>query len=143
MDRDSTTATARAVRETPGPDVRRRVARTDVLLAEPRLAKAAGRLGHELVKSVVNQAQERARNGEIPPEAVADAAVAALPGTAAGLRPVVNATGVLLHTNLGRATLSGAAREALAAACGSTDVELDLATGARARRGASAVAALR
>lgn len=123
-------------------DGRRRIARTDVLLAEPRLAEAAGRLGRGVVKAAVVAAQRRARAGEIPPGAVADAAVAALPVTASGLRPVINATGVLLHTNLGRAPLSGAAREAVALASGATDVELDLATGRRARRGLSALAAL-
>jgi L-seryl-tRNA(Ser) seleniumtransferase len=128
--------------ETPAADARRRLARTDVVLADPRLAGAARRLGRALVKSVVARTQERARAGEIPPESVADAAAEALPETAGGLRPVVNATGVLLHTNLGRAPLSAAAGEAMAAACGPTDVELDLATGARSRRGASAVAAL-
>ncbi|GLZ12978.1 L-seryl-tRNA(Sec) selenium transferase [Actinomadura sp. NBRC 104425] len=120
----------------------RRIPRTDALLAEPRLAAAARRLGRDLVKSVIVTAQDRARRGQIAPESVADAAVAALPDTAGGLRPVVNATGVLLHTNLGRAPLSRAAREAVLAACGATDVELDLATGARSRRGRSAVAAL-
>ncbi|GAA4146271.1 L-seryl-tRNA(Sec) selenium transferase [Actinomadura keratinilytica] len=120
----------------------RRIPRTDALLAEPRLAAAARRLGRDLVKSVIVTAQDRARRGQIAPESVADAAVAALPATAGGLRPVINATGVLLHTNLGRAPLSRAAREAVLAACGATDVELDLATGARSRRGRSAVAAL-
>jgi L-seryl-tRNA(Ser) seleniumtransferase len=55
---------------------------------------------------------------------------------------VVNATGVLLHTNLGRAPLSAAARTAVLAASGTTDVELDLASGARAKRGRSALDAL-
>jgi L-seryl-tRNA(Ser) seleniumtransferase len=123
-------------------DIRRQVARTDTVLADPRLAGAVERLGRGVVKSVVNAAQERARAGEIPPGAVADAAAAALPETASGLRPVVNATGVLLHTNLGRAPLSAAARDALLAACGTTDVELDLATGSRAGRGRSVLAAL-
>ncbi|QKG21420.1 L-seryl-tRNA(Sec) selenium transferase [Actinomadura verrucosospora] len=94
------------------------------------------------MKAAVVAAQRRARAGEIPAGAVADAAAGALPGTAAGLRPVLNATGVLLHTNLGRAPLSAAAREAMLVASGATDVELDLATGARARRGRSALAAL-
>ena len=49
--------------------------------------------------------------------------------------PVINATGVLLHTNLGRAPLSGAARDAVAAAAGCTDLEFDLAAGVRGRRG--------
>ncbi|TDD96469.1 L-seryl-tRNA(Sec) selenium transferase [Actinomadura rubrisoli] len=123
-------------------DARRRIARTDVLMADPRLAEAAGRLGRGLVKAAVVAAQGRARAGEIPPGAVADAAVGALPDTASGLRPVVNATGVLLHTNLGRAPLSAAAREAVRVASGATDVELDLESGARARRGRSVLAAL-
>ncbi|WP_173095691.1 L-seryl-tRNA(Sec) selenium transferase [Actinomadura verrucosospora] len=125
-----------------GPDGRRRIPRTDALLADPRLAEAAARLGRGVVKAAVVAAQRRARAGEIPAGAVADAAAGALPGTAAGLRPVLNATGVLLHTNLGRAPLSAAAREAMLVASGATDVELDLATGARARRGRSALAAL-
>ncbi|MFG2019061.1 L-seryl-tRNA(Sec) selenium transferase [Actinomadura geliboluensis] len=125
-----------------GEDGRRRIARTDVLLADPRLAAAAGRLGRGVVKAAVTGAQRRARAGEIPPDAVADAAVGALPPTASGLRPVINATGVLLHTNLGRAPLSDAAREAVAVASGATDVELDLETGRRARRGRSVLAAL-
>lgn len=138
MDRETTTTTA----EGAGRDPRRRLPRTDAVLADPRLAGAAVRLGRSLVKSAVTGALERAREGEIPPEAVADTAAAALPETAGGLRPVLNATGVLLHTNLGRAPLSEAAREAIGAACGPTDVELDLATGVRSRRGASVLAAL-
>ena len=66
----------------------------------------------------------------------------ALPAKAASTRPVINATGVVLHTNLGRAPLSHAAVEALVDAAGATDVEFDLVTGARARRGRGAVAAL-
>ncbi|NDU76509.1 L-seryl-tRNA(Sec) selenium transferase [Actinomadura sp. DSM 109109] len=126
-----------------GEDERRRIARTDVLLAEPRLAGAVGRLGRGVVKAAVVAAQRRARDGEIAPEAVADAAVAALPPSASGLRPVINATGVLLHTNLGRAPLSAAAREAVVIASGAADVELDLETGRRAGRGRSVLAALR
>jgi L-seryl-tRNA(Ser) seleniumtransferase len=95
------------------------------------------------VKAAVRQAQERARAGRIAPEEVADAAAALLPRTVGGLRPVINATGVLLHTNLGRAPLSAAARQAVQDAAGPTDVELDLCTGVRARRGRTALRALR
>jgi L-seryl-tRNA(Ser) seleniumtransferase len=123
-------------------DPRRRVPRTDVVLADPRLRAAADRLGRAIVKAAVASAQDEARRGQIPPGEVADAALAALPDHAAGLRPVVNATGVLLHTNLGRAPLSPAAREAMAAAAGCADVEYDLATGRRGPRGAGALAAL-
>ncbi|MFC4036626.1 L-seryl-tRNA(Sec) selenium transferase [Streptomyces polygonati] len=123
-------------------DTRRHVPRTDAVLADPRLAAAVDRLGRGVVKSVLAGVQERARAGELSPSDVAEETVAALPATASALRPVINATGVLLHTNLGRAPLSAAAREALLAASGTTDVELDLATGARARRGRSAIEAL-
>ena len=123
-------------------DPRRRVPRTDVLLADPRLAEAQRILGRELVKTVVAQAQERARTGEIEPEQVADDAVAALPAGASSLRPVINATGVVVHTNLGRAPLSRAAMDAMTTASGATDVEFDLTTGRRAQRGRGALAAL-
>ncbi|WP_112471112.1 L-seryl-tRNA(Sec) selenium transferase [Streptomyces triticisoli] len=124
-------------------DARRRIPRTDAVLRDPRLVDAAGRLGPGPVKAAVRQAQERARHGALAPEEVADTAVALLPRAAGGLRPVINATGVLLHTNLGRASLSAAARQAVLDAAGPTDVELDLRTGARARRGRTALEALR
>ena len=48
---------------------------------------------------------------------------------------MLNATGVVVHTNLGRAPLAPAAREAVArAAEGYANLELDLATGARGSR---------
>lgn len=123
-------------------DPRRRVPGTDTLLADPRLVAAQRVLGRDLVKSVITAAQQRARAGEIAPEQVAEHAVAALPATASSLRPVINATGVVVHTNLGRAPLSRAALDAVVAAGGATDVEFDLATGRRARRGRGALAAL-
>ncbi|WBB50792.1 L-seryl-tRNA(Sec) selenium transferase [Verrucosispora sp. WMMA2044] len=123
-----------------GADPRRRVPRTDVLLAEPALVAAAVAVGRDRVRSAVRQAQERARRGEIDPTGVRDAALAALPPPVP--RVVLNATGVVLHTNLGRAALSEAALAAVTAAAGYTDVELDLGTGRRARRGRDAVDAL-
>jgi L-seryl-tRNA(Ser) seleniumtransferase len=50
------------------------------------------------------------------------------------LTEVINATGVILHTNLGRAPLSPAARRALLDAAGATPLEFDLARGTRGRR---------
>ncbi|GLZ61019.1 L-seryl-tRNA(Sec) selenium transferase [Micromonospora sp. NBRC 107095] len=121
-------------------DPRRRVPRTDTLLADPVLAAATVTLGRERVKAIVSRAQDRARRGELHPDEVRDAAVVALPTP--GPRVVLNATGVVLHTNLGRAPLSSAAVAAVVAAAGHTDVELDLATGRRARRGRGALDAL-
>lgn len=112
------------------------------MLADPRLVAAARRLGRTVVKDAVAEAQLRVRQGALEPGEVADAAVAALPPYAASLRPVINMTGVLVHTNLGRAPLSPAAMEAAVAAAGYTDVEFDLATGVRARRGRGVTDAL-
>jgi L-seryl-tRNA(Ser) seleniumtransferase len=122
-------------------DPRRSIPRTDELLREPRLAAATHAHGAAAVKDAVRAAQQRAREGRIGPDDVADAAVAAL-ASPSGRRAVINATGVLVHTNLGRAPLSAAARAAGAAAAGVTDVELELATGRRAERGRGARAAL-
>ena len=128
----------------PGPAVLRQIPRTDQVLADPRMRAAEGRVGRDLVKAAITRAQDRARNGEITPDRVADAAAAELPATAASLTPVINATGVLVHTNLGRAPLSRAAADALLAAAGTCDLEFDLETGARARqRGRGVIEALR
>ena len=112
------------------------------MLEDPRLQAATDRLGRDLVKQVVVAAQARARAGEVAPDEVADAAVAALPPSASSARPVLNATGVVLHTNLGRAPLSPAAVEAVLASAAYADVEYDLQTGRRAPRGRGALAAL-
>jgi L-seryl-tRNA(Ser) seleniumtransferase len=123
-------------------DQRRSTPRTDAVLADPRIREASRRVGERLVKRAVREALERCRVGDISPAEVADAAVELVPVSATSMRPVVNATGVVVHTNLGRAPLSEAAVEAMTIAAGSTDVELDLGTGRRGRRGRSATAAL-
>lgn len=133
--------------EDPGPDrvkdPRRRIPRTDTLLALPAVTAAANSLSERVVRGIVHAAQERARAGHISPEQVEAEVLAAVDARAASsLRPVLNATGVIVHTNLGRAPMSAAARQALIDASGYTDVEFDLPTGARGRRGAGARAAL-
>src|ERR1051325_8425921 len=51
---------------------------------------------------------------------------------------IINATGVILHTNLGRAPLSEAAKQALAGAAAYCKLEFDLNSGGRGRRAARA-----
>ena len=124
------------------PDPRRRTPRTDVVLDDPRLLEAADRLGRPFVKDAVTGALQRVRDGDLTADAVVDHVVAGLPQAASLLRRVINATGVVVHTNLGRAPLSTAAVDALVTAAGHTDVELDLLTGRRGLRGRGALTAL-
>ncbi len=124
-------------------DPRRAVPQTDSVLADPRLASAQLRLGRARVRDAVHASQGRVRTGSLPPEHLIDDVLRDLPSRATSLTPVVNATGTVLHTNLGRAALSDAAREALIAASGYVDVEYDLVEGRRAARGRGTLAALR
>lgn len=124
-------------------DPRRAIPRTDALLLLPPVRAARERLGEHVVRGVVRDAQDRARRGDLAPELVESAVLevlSELPPTS--LRPVLNATGVVVHTNLGRAPLSAGAVDALVAASGYVDVELDLVSGARSQRGVAARAAL-
>ena len=123
-------------------DPRRRVPRTDALLADPRLVAATGRLGRLPVRTTVQLVQQQVRDGLLAPEDAPDAIVRRLPEHATTLSRVINATGVVLHTNLGRAPLSAAAITAMAEAAGYVDVEFDLTTGRRARRGRGTIEAL-
>ncbi len=132
------------------PDPRRALPKVDLLLAHPELAGRVRRLGREPVLGVVRRVLESSRRdlaagGQVPELAELAAQVAGELDAAAGrrTRAVLNATGVVLHTNLGRAPLSEAARVAVMEAAGYATVEYDLAAGRRGRRGAAAEALLR
>jgi len=111
----------------------------DRILREPAARELAARAGREVAVAAVRRGlDERRRAGEVngDRETVAAAiAEEALAREAPHLRPVLNATGVIVHTNLGRAPL---AAEALAAAVtvagGYANLELDLASGGRGSR---------
>lgn len=96
-------------------------------------------LPRALVVDVARTALEQARNDiakglRTDPDQIARGIARALERTA-GV-PVINATGVLLHTNLGRAPWSGTALErAVRAASGYSNLEIDIDTGERSRRG--------
>ncbi|WP_395696099.1 L-seryl-tRNA(Sec) selenium transferase [Nocardioides sp.] len=123
-------------------DPRRRTPRTDAVLADPGVAGLVARVGAGLVKPVVAEVLAECRAGTVPPEDVVGQVLVRAPRSATSLRQVVNATGIVVHTNLGRAPLSAAAIEAVAVAAGATDVEMDLGTGRRGPRGRAALAAL-
>lgn len=122
-------------------DPRRSIPRTDALLGRPEFVDAAARLGSGPVRSAIRAAQERVRQGLIEPDAVASVALETLRRTTS-MRAVLNATGVVVHTNLGRAPLSDAAVAAMVAASGYTDLELGLATDTRTSRGRTVLDAL-
>lgn len=105
----------------------------DLLLTRPEAAEPLGLYGREAVKEELRRAIAA---GETEPEALlALARVALLSRFAPTLVRAVNATGVLLHTNLGRAPSSEAAREAIArVASGYSTLEYDPATGQRGKR---------
>ena len=74
--------------------------------------------------------------GSLLDEAVKRMQATARRESQAGIQPLINATGVLLHTNLGRAPLSEAARAAIDDAARYCSVEYDVETGGRGGRGA-------
>jgi len=124
-------------------DPRRLIPRTDHLLGLPAVRAAQERLGQDLVRAIVSDVQDLARRGELGPDEVEGVLTARLASRSPTLlRPVLNATGVVIHTNLGRAPLSRAAVDAIVTASGYVDVELDLATGIRSKRGTAAKGAL-
>lgn len=119
-----------------GDDPRRSIPRTDVLLGLPEVLDARDRLGEIRIRGIIHDVQARARRGELAPSAVGSEVVAAVRGeSASSLGAVLNATGVIVHTNLGRAPLSDTAVAAVVEASGYVDVELDLASGKRSTRG--------
>ncbi|MGI8680389.1 MAG: L-seryl-tRNA(Sec) selenium transferase [Jatrophihabitans sp.] len=122
-------------------DPRRAVPRTNTVLDDPRLADAVRRFGRDFVKSLVVGVLQRVRDGHVAPDCAVEEAARSLPA-ANGPAWVINATGVVLHTNLGRAPLSRVAAEAARAASLYTALEFDLATGRRGPRARSMLDAL-
>ena len=123
-------------------DVRRKVPSVDALLRSDPARRAATSLGRPLLKrtleDVLADVRSAAALGEDPPpdDILLARALGRASHAAQGMVPVINATGVILHTNLGRAPLpERAARAAARAARSYTDIEVDRETGRRGERG--------
>ncbi len=108
------------------------------ILDEPRIARFVVLLGAHTVKRHAAAALDAARAAEAtpPPEAVVESVLARCAAERRrGLVGVINATGILLHTNLGRAPLAPEALAAIAdATAGASNLEYDLDAGARGSR---------
>ncbi|WP_070976234.1 L-seryl-tRNA(Sec) selenium transferase [Corynebacterium sp. MC3] len=122
-------------------DPRRRIPRTDALLALAAQEHTA--LAPHALKALAGKLQQRARDGEITPEEVTPEFLHACRRHPGSLTPVLNATGVVVHTNIGRAPLAPQAIDAMVDAAQYVDVEMDLAAGVRSRdRGRAATDAI-
>jgi L-seryl-tRNA(Ser) seleniumtransferase len=129
----------------------RKLPSVDKLLQSEAIASLVEQHGRELTLEALRGALDAARqavlNGETVPEAealIAEAAHRLGDKLRPSLYPVINATGVIIHTNLGRAPLSERARQAMAqVSVGYSNLEYDMQAGVRGSRYAHATALLR
>jgi L-seryl-tRNA(Ser) seleniumtransferase len=124
----------------------RQIPSVDELLNRPRLARLSQQVSRTLVVETARETLAELRR-ELASKAEADLAAPAPEAIEErisvqieqalepSLQPVINATGVILHTNLGRAPLARAALEHLAEVAGQySNLEYDLSAGARGKR---------
>ncbi|MGV0330572.1 L-seryl-tRNA(Sec) selenium transferase [Corynebacterium macginleyi] len=125
-------------------DPRRNLPRMDELLRLYAVESARETIAEHAIRATLTGVLAAARRGDVPVAGVEQEIARRLARHSThSLHPVINATGVIIHTNLGRAPLPAAAIDALQDAAGYTDVEMDLDTGRRSsRRGAGATQAL-
>ena len=129
------------------PELYRLLPSVDDVLRRQETHAIVANFGHgatvKAARALADELRTRIASGEMTEDALA-AAVQGFPAEierrlqnsmAFSLRPVINATGVILHTNLGRAPLSEEAlRHVADVARGYSNIELDLATGERGER---------
>ena len=122
----------------------------DQILKHPRTEQLLGAYGHAWTVSAIREVLDELRQSlpnlaEMPSDAELVNSLESIlqKQSQPSLRPVINATGVLLHTNLGRAPLSQAALAAVeSVACGYSTLEYDLTKGKRGKRDIHASALL-
>ena len=133
-------------------DVRRRIPSVDALLQSDEFASLLANYPRSQVTLALRRTLERLRDGLAAPNSPAAPTVPEIARDTLNelqemdrpsLRQVINATGVPLHTNLGRAPLAAAAQEALAEiAWGYSNLEYDVGRGSRGSRHDHCVALL-
>jgi L-seryl-tRNA(Ser) seleniumtransferase len=107
----------------------------DRLLGDEVLAAAPRQLATAAARTALAQARDAIRTGADPGETVAAARAELERLRASSLRRVLNATGVIVHTNLGRAPLASVALERVVEVGGGySNLELELGSGARGSR---------
>jgi L-seryl-tRNA(Ser) seleniumtransferase len=134
----------------------RAIPSVDAVLSSPEVSALCDRYPRTLVTTAVRSAVSalradlRRHTVVLPPERFGAAAIAATArewladAAAMGIVPAINATGIVLHTNLGRAPLAAAAVAAVAtAAAAPCALEMDLESGERGERDDLVVEALR
>ena len=136
------------MRTTSKSDLYRLLPSVDELLHSPELSPLLAREGQpaltEATRAVLAQLREEISAGRlVDPESV-QLALSNLPDAVArqlrlamdfSLKPVINATGVILHTNLGRAPLADAALRRISQVAGRySNLEFDIAAGERGKR---------
>ncbi|HXY73793.1 MAG TPA: L-seryl-tRNA(Sec) selenium transferase [Dehalococcoidales bacterium] len=120
----------------------RKLPSVDLLLNHPQIKELSDSFPHEFVVNLVRRQIEDVRNsildGKTCPdvsEIIGKITAHARSFTTGGIKRVVNATGVVLHTNLGRAPLSKEAITAMQlAASGYNNLEFDIESGSRGSR---------
>src|SRR5690242_17916943 len=129
----------------------RQIPSVDELLGQPRLASLTGRVDRVLLVEVTRAVLAELRSriaGDLHPSGVAELTLLSEPAAleqhisdlvermlAHSLQPVINATGVILHTNLGRAPLhAGVAEEFRNTVTRYSNLEYDLESGSRGKR---------
>jgi len=121
-------------------DPRRALPSVEAVLGDPVVRELAGRHGRGRLVDEVRAALAERRAAHAGPEGLVDELAGRL---RASLGPVVNGTGVILHTNLGRAPLAPAAIAAAVAAAGACTVEWRREDGRRGSRHSHAAGHLR
>ena len=129
----------------------RAIPSVDAVLKTPEGQQLSHQYGHTLavnaLREVLSNLRQSVNSGdEVIPTAQILTEAARLAGlwTAPSLVPVINATGIILHTNLGRAPLSAETIDAMEAVSGAyNNLEFDLSSGTRGKRSVHAEALLK